>query len=72
MNTPGKRDGRLQAFFDDQLVLKMDTIRFRDTDTFSIDGFLFSTFFGGGDSSWQTTAEETVYFDNFQIKELSD
>ena len=72
MNTPGKKDGELWAFFDDQLVLKMDSIRFRDTDAFSIDGFLFSTFFGGGDSSWQTIANETVYFDNFQIKEISD
>jgi len=68
INTPGKRDGRLHAFFDNQPVLKMDSIRFRDTDTFSIDGFMFSTFFGGGDTSWQTTADETVYFDNFRIR----
>ena len=68
INTPGKRDGRLHAFFDNQPVLKMDSIRFRDTDTFSIDGFMFSTFFGGGDTSWQTTANETVYFDNFRIR----
>ena len=68
INTPGKRDGRLHAFFDNQPVLKMDSIRFRDTDTFSIDGFMFSTFFGGGDTSWQTTAKETVYFDNFRIR----
>lgn len=72
MNTPGKKDGELWAFFDDQLVLKMDSIRFRDTDAFSIDGFLFSTFFGGGDSSWQTVADETVFFDNFQIKDISE
>ena len=68
INTPGKRDGRLHAFFDNQPVLKMDSIRFRDTDTFSIDGFVFSTFFGGGDNSWQTTANEAVYFDNFRIR----
>ena len=72
INTPGKHDGKLRAFFDDRLALHMDTIRFRDTDEFSIDGFLFSTFFGGGDSSWQTTADETVYFDNFRISEIPD
>ena len=72
MNTPGKKDGALWAFFDDQLVLKMDSIRFRETDAFSIDGFLFSTFFGGGDSSWQTIADETVFFDTFQIKDISE
>ena len=72
INTPGKHNGKLRAFFDDRLALHMDTIRFRDTDEFSIDGFLFSTFFGGGDSSWQTTADETVYFDNFRITEIPD
>jgi len=72
INTPDKHDGKLRAFFDERLVLHMDTIRFRDTDEFSIDGFLFSTFFGGGDSSWQTTADETVYFDNFRITEIPD
>ena len=70
MNAPGKRDGTLQAFFDNQPVLKMDSIRFRDTDAFAIDGFLLSTFFGGGDASWETTAQETIYFDNFQIVEI--
>ena len=72
INTPGKRDGKLHAFFDNKLVLKLDDLRFRDTSNFTIDGFVFSTFFGGGDSSWQTIADETVYFDNFQIKEISD
>jgi hypothetical protein len=71
MNTPGKRDGTLQAFFDNQPVLKMDSIRFRDTDAFAIDGFLLSTFFGGGDASWETTAQETIYFDNFQIIKIA-
>ena len=72
INTPGKRDGKLRAFFDNKPVLKLDDLRFRDTSNFSIDGFVFSTFFGGGDGSWQTIADETVYFDNFQIKEISD
>ncbi len=71
INTPGKQDGKLRAFFDNQLVLKLDDLRFRDTSNFSIDGFIFSTFFGGGDTSWQSTKNETVYFDNFQIKEIS-
>ncbi len=71
INTPNKRDGTLQAFFDDHLVLKLDNLRFRDTKTFSIDGFVFSTFFGGGDASWETATQETIYFDNFQIVEIA-
>jgi len=71
INTPNKRDGSLQAFFDDHLVLKLNNLRFRNTKNFSIDGFVFSTFFGGGDASWETTARETIYFDNFQIVEIA-
>ncbi len=71
MNTPNRRDGTLRAFFDSHLVLKLDNLRFRDTKNFSIDGFVFSTFFGGGDSSWETAAQETIYFDNFQILEIA-
>ncbi len=71
MNTPNRRDGTLRAFFDSHLVLKLDNLRFRDTQNFSIDGFVFSTFFGGGDASWETAAQETIYFDNFQILEIA-
>jgi len=27
----------------------------------------FSTFFGGGDSTWATSKKEAAYFDNFVI-----
>ena len=67
INAPGKKDGRLHVFFDGKSVLEINNLRFRDTDTFAIDGMFFSTFFGGGDASWATKANETIYFDNFQI-----
>ena len=72
VNTPEKNDGVLRAFFDGKVVLDIDHLRFRDTDDFAIDGFLLSTFFGGGDPSWQTSAEEILLFDNFQIRKLPD
>ena len=72
VNTPEKNDGVLRAFFDGKVVLDIDHLRFRDTDDFAIDGFLLSTFFGGGDPSWQTSAEEILLFDNFQIRKLLD
>ena len=71
MNTPGKRDGQLRAFFDGQPVLDINKLRFRDTHRFGVDGFLLSTFFGGGDTSWETTAQEMIYFDNFQIVKIA-
>jgi|TARA_B100000073_G_scaffold333081_1_gene324187 hypothetical protein len=70
INTPGKKDGRLRAFFDGKSVLEINNLRLRDTDTFAIDGLFFCTFFGGGDASWATKADETIYFDNFQISAI--
>ena len=72
INTPEKNDGVLRAFFDGKVVLDIDDLRFRDTNDFAIDGFLLSTFFGGGDASWQTTAQEILFFDNFQIRKIPD
>lgn len=71
MNTPGKQNGQLRAFFDGQAVLDINNLRFRDNKSFAIDGFLLSTFFGGGDASWETAAQEMIYFDNFQIVEIA-
>jgi len=67
MNTPGKYDGIIQAWFDGKLVLDKRDMRFRDVDSFGIDLFYFSTFFGGGDDSWSTSKDETVMFDDFKF-----
>jgi hypothetical protein len=65
MNTTGEHDGRIQGWFDGELALDQGGMRFRDVDTFAIDGLYFSTFFGGGDDSWAATQDEYVYFDDF-------
>lgn len=67
MNTPGKRDGVMQAWLDGELVLDRRDIRFRDDTGFGIDLFYFSTFFGGSNSSWKTSKDETILFDDFII-----
>ena len=71
LNTPGERNGVLRTYFDGQLALEVEGLRFRDTTDFAIDGMYFSTFFGGGSDSWSTTADETIYFDNFRISEIT-
>ncbi len=69
MNTPGENDGIIQSWFDGELALTVNTIRFRDVDTFGIDTFYFSTFFGGSNSSWSTSKDEYVSFDDFVISQ---
>lgn len=67
MNTPGVRNGIVQAWFDGVLALDRRNVRFRDISTLGIDQFLFCTIFGGSDATWATTKEEFSYFDNFIV-----
>jgi hypothetical protein len=67
MNRPGERDGIVQGWFDGALALDRRNIRFRDVDSFAIDAFYFSTFFGGDDQSWAPSKDERVDFDQFVI-----
>jgi len=65
MNTPGASDGAVRGWWDGTPALERTGVRFRDVDTFAIDGFYFSTFFGGSDASWAPTRDEHADFDTF-------
>lgn len=67
MNTPGQHDGMVQAWLDGELVLDRRGLRFRDVNTFAIDAFQFSTFFGGSQPENAARKDEVVYFDNFVL-----
>jgi hypothetical protein len=67
MNRPAERDGVVQGWFDGALALDRRDIRFRDVDSFAIDAFYFSTFFGGDDPGWAPPKDERVDFDQFVI-----
>ena len=66
-NTPGKYDGSMRAWMDGDLALEHEGIRLRATDEYGVDGFYFSTFFGGNDPSWAPTKDEYIEFDDFVI-----
>lgn len=76
MNSAGKSDGVVKTWLDGDLVQVCDTMRYLEelaSNTlipFKVDLFYFSTFFGGGDSSWATPKDQYVYFDNFKISEI--
>lgn len=70
INSPGVNNGSIKGWLDGELVLDRTDMRFRDVDDFAIDGLYFSTFFGGGSSSWSTTKDETILFDDFSIESL--
>jgi hypothetical protein len=67
INTPGRHDGIVQGWFDGVLALDRRDFRFRDVDSFAIDLFAFSTFFGGSDPTWAPTKDEQITFDQCVI-----
>lgn len=69
MNTPGQYDGIVQGWYNGQLSLNRTNIRFRDVNTFAVDGFYFSTFFGGGSLDWSPPRDEYIDFDDFAFSD---
>ncbi len=65
MNTPGNKDGILQGWYNGRLALNKHDMRYRHINDFAIDGFYFSTFFGGSSNSWAPIRDETIDFDDF-------
>ena len=65
MNTPGQSNGRVQGWYNGELVLTEVGLRFRNTANFGIDAFLFSTFFGGSGAQFATSRDEYIDFDDF-------
>ncbi len=67
LNQPGKANGQIQVWLDGKKVLTENALTFRTTNALKIEGILFSTFFGGGDSSWATPKDVYADFANFSV-----
>ncbi|MEL6384558.1 MAG: polysaccharide lyase [Cyanobacteria bacterium J06626_18] len=67
LNQPDQSDGQIRLWVNDELVVDQRDLQFRTTDSLQIDGVFFSTFFGGGDSSWATPNDVHIDFDNFSV-----
>lgn len=66
MNTPGKSDGIIQSWIDGKPAVSKN-LMYRMNNGFAIDKFIFSTFFGGGDSSWAPPSTQYIYWDDIVI-----
>jgi hypothetical protein len=68
MNSAGTADGILQAWVDGTSVLSDSARLWRGVgSTYGIDSLYFSTFFGGGDSSWAPPSEQSADFDDLVV-----
>lgn len=67
LNTPGQADGWIDLTYDGRAVAHFSGLTFRTDAATRIDGLMFSTFFGGHDSTWAPTADQTIDFANFSL-----
>lgn len=69
MNTPGRPDGRIDAFLDGEELpaATWNGLRFRDRANLRVDTLYFSTFFGGSDSSWAPGVDTFVDIEGIAV-----
>jgi len=68
LNTAGEADGYIDVTYDGMTVAQLTGITFRAAgDTDQIDSLMFSTFFGGHDSSWAPPTTTTIDFAKFSV-----
>ncbi|KAG1898029.1 polysaccharide lyase family 14 protein [Suillus fuscotomentosus] len=60
-------NGNIILYFNDVQVLSQQNLYFRTVNNVTIGGLYFSTFFGGGDSSWATPQTVHTYYRNIQM-----
>lgn len=67
MNTPGQADGFIDVTYNGSLVGHFTGITFRTDTATHVDGLMFSTFFGGHDSTWAPSSPQRIDFAGFTV-----
>ena len=67
LNHPERTDGQIRLWVNEELVIDQGELSFRTVDSLQIDGLFFSTFFGGGDTSWATPQDVYSDFAGFSV-----
>ena len=65
LNTPGAANGAVRAWLDGKPAYQNEQMLYRTVASLRIEGVLFSTFFGGGDSSWAPDKDLHADFAHF-------
>ncbi|WP_181872703.1 polysaccharide lyase [Billgrantia montanilacus] len=67
LNDPGSENGVARIWIDGRPVLEQRDITYRTTSSLTIDGLMFSTFFGGTGEGWRTPRDQHVDFAAFRF-----
>ena len=70
LNVPGSANGVIAAWADDVLVVYAPDVVFRHVAELVVDGFLFSTFFGGSTPDWATPVDTASQYGPMEIFRL--
>jgi hypothetical protein len=68
LNSVSKADGSIVGSFDGVQAINRTGLRFRDSDSLKIDHLCFNTFFGGNDSSWAPSSQQTLWIRNLKVE----
>lgn len=64
LNSPGKNDGILRAWVDNQLVFEKTDIRMRDVENLKIENIWINVYYGG---TWKAQQDYHLYIDDVKI-----
>jgi hypothetical protein len=67
LNEPGQENGIARLWVDGRPVLEQQNVVFRTIPAITIDGLMFSTFFGGSGEGWRTPRDQYVDFAAFRF-----
>lgn len=67
LNDPGQANGLARLWIDGLPVLEQRDIVYRTTPALTIDGLMFSTFFGGSGDEWRTPRDQYADFAAFRL-----
>ena len=67
LNSGSNSNGILEVWQDGSLMINQQNIQFRSNQNLGVSSMMFSTFFGGGSSSYATPVNTSTYFRNFQF-----
>lgn len=67
LNTPGQENGVARVWIDGEPVLEQQGIVYRTSEALTIDGLMFSSFFGGHGEEWRTPRDQSIDFAGFRL-----
>jgi len=67
LNDIWKNNGTIEYYVDGELYFSKSNIKIRESSKIKIDSFIFATFFGWSNSSWETPVDTYSYFKDFLV-----